>query len=60
MLDLNDLVVINKVLHFIFFDRSDRFASLAGLFCTIIEPISGLVVLFDNHLNAAIYAYCKW
>ena len=59
MLDLNDIVVINKVLHFVFFDRSHRLAPLAGLFCAIIEPFSGLVVLFDNYLNAAIYAYCE-
>ena len=40
MLNMDHLVIIDEVFHFIFFDGSNRFTSLAGLFGTIIKPFS--------------------
>ena len=56
MLNMNHFVIIDEVFHFIFFDGSDRFTSLAGLFCTIIKPFSRFIMLFYNRLNTAIDA----
>ena len=51
---MNHFVIIDEVFHFIFFDGSNRFASLTGLFGTIIKPFSRFIMFFYNGLNTAI------
>ena len=60
MLNLNHFVIIDEILHFILFDGSHRFASLTGLFGTIIKPFSRFIMLFHNRLNTTIDAKSKW